>query len=161
MEGFAALAGGGADEDDVAAGVACLGLRQHLRGGGLDEAEGAVEVDAEGAAPLLGRHGGDGGFVRGPDAVVDDEAVETAKSGDGSGDEGATVFRGGELLLDGAAVFGAAALGGEGFGLGCGGLVAEDNLCACLMEEADGCSADSTRSSADQSNFSRQRHYDT
>ncbi len=75
VEGFAALGCGGGDEDDVAAGAGVMGLRLHLGHGGLDEAEDAVEVDAESGAPLAGGHGGDGGVVGGPDAVVDDEAV--------------------------------------------------------------------------------------
>ncbi len=48
-----------------------------------------------------------------------------------------------EGLVDGAAVVGAAALGGEGFGLlGCAAVV-EDDLCTGLAEEADGGGADS------------------
>ena len=56
-------------------GPVCMRLGLHLGYGGLDEAEDAVEVDAEGGAPLAGGHGGDGGVVGGPDAVIDDEAV--------------------------------------------------------------------------------------
>ena len=93
MEGFAALAGGGADEDDVAAGCALVsGWDCIWATAAWTEAEDAVEVGAEGAAPLGGGHGGDGGVVRGPDAVVDDGAVETAEGGDGGGDEGLAVF---------------------------------------------------------------------
>ena len=75
MEGLAALGGGGGYEDDVAAGAACVRLGLHLAYGGLDETEDAVEVDSEGGVPLARGHGGDGGVVGGPDAVIDDEAV--------------------------------------------------------------------------------------
>ena len=86
------------------------GWREHLRGGGLDEAEDAGEIDAERGGPLRGRHGGDGLVVRRPDAVVDDEDVEAAEDGGGGGDEGVAVVDGREFLLDGAAVVFAAAL---------------------------------------------------
>ena len=93
------------------------GLRLHLGYGGADYAEDAVEVDAEGVSPLGGCHGGNGGVVGGPDAVVQDGAVETAEGGYGRGDEGLAVFRGVEGLLDGAAEFRVAALLGQGLGL--------------------------------------------
>jgi hypothetical protein len=99
--------------------------------------------------------------VRGPDAVVDDEAVETAKGGYGGGYEGAAVLRRGELLADGAAVIGATALFGERVGLGGGGLEAEDDLRSGLVEEADGGGADSAGASGDEGDFSRQRHDNT
>ena len=64
VEGFAALTGGGADEHDVAFGVAgCgLGLRLGLHLGycGSDDAEDAVEVGSDGFSPLTVGHGGDG-----------------------------------------------------------------------------------------------------
>jgi hypothetical protein len=49
--------------------------------------------------------------------VVEDGTVEAAEGGDGSSDEGLTVFGRGERLLDGAAEIGAAAFCDEGFGL--------------------------------------------
>ena len=52
---------------------------EHVGGGGVDEAEDAVYVGGQGAAPLGGGHGGDGGFDGRPDAVVDDEDVEVAE----------------------------------------------------------------------------------
>jgi hypothetical protein len=99
-------------------------------------------------------------IVRGPDAVVEDGAVETAKGGDGCGNEGFTVFRSEERLLDGAAEFRAAAFGDQGFGLLCGGAVAEDDLRAGLAEEADGGCADSARAAGDKGDFAGERHYD-
>ena len=65
--------------------------------------------------------------VRRPDAVVDYEDVEATEDGDGGGDERLAVLDGGEFLLDGAAVFFAAALGDEGAGAVFGGAVAENN----------------------------------
>ena len=135
-----------------------MGLRLgfHLGYGGADDAEDAVEVGPEGASPLLRGHFCDGGVMRGPNAVVEDGAVEAAEGGDCSGDEGLTVLRGGERLVDGAAEVGAAALPNEGFGLLGGGAVAEDDPCAGLTEEADGGSADSTGASGDEGDFSHQ-----
>src|SRR5271168_4325854 len=83
VEGFATLAGGGADEDDVAACCAGCRLGFHLSDGGANDTEDAVEVGAEGPSPLGRRHFGDGGVVRGPDAMVQDGAIERAKGGDG------------------------------------------------------------------------------
>ena len=160
VEGFAALAGGGADEDDMSADPIHEGLRLHLGYGGADYAEDAVEVDAEGVSPLSGGHRADGGVVGGPDAVVEDSAVEAAKGGYGGGDEGLAIFRGGEGLLDGAAEVRASALGDEGFGLLCGGEVAEDDLRAGLAEEADSGGADSAGASGDEGDFSCERHDD-
>jgi hypothetical protein len=93
--------------------------------------------------------------------VVDDEAVETAKGGDGGGDEGAAVLRRGELLADGVAVIGAAALCGECLGLSGGRLIAEDYVRASLAEEANSGRTNSAGASGDEGNFARQRHYDT
>ena len=56
VEGLAALAGSGADEDNVASGGARLRLGFHLGYGGAYDTEDAVEVGAEGAAPLVGGH---------------------------------------------------------------------------------------------------------
>src|SRR6266566_6382490 len=147
VEGLASLAGGGTDEDNVAADSIHCRLGLHLGDCGADYAEDAVEVGAEGVSPLGGCHGGDGGVVGGPDAVVQDGAVQAAEGGYGSGDEGLAIFRGGEGLLDGAAELGASALLDEGLGLLGGGAVAEDHLCACLAEEADGGCADSAGAS--------------
>jgi hypothetical protein len=98
--------------------------------------------------------------VRGPDAVVEDGAVDAAEGGDGGGDEGFTIFRGVEWLMEGAAEVGTAALGDEGFGLlGCAAVV-EDDLCACLAKETDGGCADSAGASGDESYFALQRHCD-
>ena len=116
--------------------------------------------------PRVSRHWavvivGDGGVVRGPDAVVEDDAVEAAEDGDGGGDEGLAIFGSGERLLDGAAEVGASALCDEGLGLLGGGAVAEDYLRPGLMEEANGRCADSAGASGDEGDFARQRHYDT
>jgi hypothetical protein len=160
VEGFAALAGGGADENDVAADSVHQRLRLHLSDGGADYAEDAVEVGAEGASPLGSCHGGDGGFVGGPDAVVQDGAVEAAEGGYRSGDEGLTIVWSGEGLVDGTAEVGAPTLGYEFFCLSRGGEVAEDYLCAGLTEEADGGCADSAGASGDEGDFACERHDD-
>jgi hypothetical protein len=163
MESFAALAGGGADEDDVASGGGSrLGVRLgfHLGHGGADDTEDAVEVGAEGAAPLVGGHLRDGGVVRRPDAMVEDGAVDTAEGGGGGDDEGFAVFRGVEGLVDGAAEVGTSALGDEGFCLfGCGAVV-EDDLRASLAEEADGGGPDSAGATGDEGYFACERHGD-
>ena len=154
VEGFAALAGGGADEDDVASGVAVAsGWDCIWATAARTTPKTLSRLMPRVSAPLGGGHGGDGGVVGGPDAVVEDGAVEAAEGGDGRGDEGLAVFGGGEGLLDGAAEFGAAALVDEGFGLLGGGAVAEDDLCAGLTEEADGGCADSAGASGDEGDF--------
>src|SRR5207245_7706246 len=153
VEGFAALAGGGADEDDVAADCVDCGLRLHLSNCGADYAEDAVEVGAQGVSPLGGCHRGDGGVVRGPDAVVEDGAVKAAKGGYRGGDEGLAVFGGEEGLLDGAAQLWVSALLDEGFRLAGGGAVAEDDFGAGLTEEADRGGADSAGASGDEGDF--------
>ena len=160
VEGFAALGCGGGDQDDVAAASRGCRLGFYLGYCSTDDAEDTVEVDAYGVAPLGGCHLGDGGVVGGPDAVIQDGAVEAAEGGDGSGDEGFAIFRGEERLLDSAAEVGAAALGCEGFSLASGGEVTEDDPGAGLAEEADGGCADSAGASGDEGDFSRQRHCD-
>ena len=145
MEGFAALSGGGGDEDDVASGFGCgLGvwLGFHLGDCGTDDAEDAVEIGAQGASPLLSGHGGDVRVVGRPDAVIENDAVEPAEGFDGGFDESAAVFGGGERLMDGLAEVGTAALGDEGFGLLNSGAVAEDDFGSGLAEETDGGTAD-------------------
>src|SRR5882757_3389453 len=154
VEGFAALAGGGTDENDVAADPVHKRLRLHLSDGGADYAEDAVEVGAEGASPLGSCHGGDGGFVGGPDAVVQDGAVEAAEGGYRSGDEGLAILRRGKGLVDGAAEVGASTLGYEFFCLFRGGEVAEDDLRAGLAEETYGGGADSAGASGNEGDFS-------
>ena len=137
-----------------------MGLGFHLGDCGSNDAEDAVEVGAEGAAPLVGGHLGDGGVVGGPDAVVEDGAVDATEGGCGGGDEGFTVFWCVEGLMDGSAEIGAAALGDEGFGLlGCAA-IAEDDLRAGLTEETNGGCADSAGASGDEGNFAFQRHGD-
>jgi hypothetical protein len=131
-----------------------------LGDGSADYAEDAVEVGAEGASPLDGCHGGDGDVVGGPDAVVQDGAVEAAKGSYSGSDEGLAIFRGGEGLLEGAAELGATALLDQGLGLLGGGEVAEDNPGASLAEEADGGCADSAGASGDESDFTCERHDD-
>jgi hypothetical protein len=96
----------------------------------------------------------------GPDAVVQDGAVESTEGGYGCSDEGLAIFGGGERLLDGAAEVGAAAFGDEFFCLLRGGEVAEDHLCAGLAEEANGGRADSAGASGDEGNFTCDRHDD-
>ena len=93
--------------------------------------------------------------------MVEDGAVEAAKGGDGSGDEGLTVFGSGELLLDGAAEIGAAAFCDEGFGLWGGGAITEDDPGTGLPEEADGGGANAAGASGDQGDFALERHGDT
>src|SRR5258708_11119222 len=58
VEGFAALPGSGADENDVAADSVHQRLRLHLSDGGTDQAEDAVEVGGEGVSPLSRGHRG-------------------------------------------------------------------------------------------------------
>ncbi len=88
------------------------------------------------------------------------KAVEAAKGGDGSSDEGCAVFRSEERLLDGAAELGASAFGDEGVGLLRGGAVAEDNPGASLAKEADGGGTDAAGASGNESDFALERHGD-
>ena len=131
-------------------------LGQHLGGGGLDQAEDAVEIDAQGGAPLGDGHGVDGGVVRRPDAVVDDEDVEAAKGLDGGGDEGVAVFGGGERLLEGDG----AGFGGEDVGGAGGGEVAEGDAGAGLAEEPHSGRADAARATGDESGAAGEREGD-
>ena len=82
--------------------------------------------------------------------MVDDKDIERAEGGDGGGDEGLAVFRGGKLLLDGDAVGGSAKLGDEGFGLLAGALVAEGDAGTGLAEETNGSGSDAARASGDE-----------
>jgi hypothetical protein len=92
--------------------------------------------------------------VGGPDAVIENGAVEASKRCDCRIYERLAVFRSEERLLDCAAEFGAATFCDEGFGLFGGGAVAEGYLCSSLTEEADGGSSDSAGASGDESYFS-------
>jgi hypothetical protein len=94
----------------------------------------------------------------GPDAVIEDGAVDATKCCDGGGDEGLAVFGCGKSLADGAGAFGAAALRDQGLGPLGGGLIAEDDLGTCLVEEADGGRTDSAGASGDESDFALERH---
>ena len=148
---FAALAGRGRDEDDVAASASRMqGADEHVRSGGMDEAEDAVDVDGLCAAPLGRGHSGDIGFHGGPDAVVEDEDVQVSEGLEGGGDEGFAVFGGGEVLLDGEADGWAAAFGGEGFGLRLGGAIAEGDAGSGLAKEADGSGANAAGASGNE-----------
>jgi len=60
MEGLAALAGGGADGDNLA-GL----LLDHVRDGEVDDGVDALEVDTDHIVPLLFSHLFDGGDLRG------------------------------------------------------------------------------------------------
>ncbi len=115
----------------------------------------------ERSAPLRVGHGRDGLIVRGPDAVVDDQAVEPPKGRDRGGDQGAAVFRRCQRLLDGAAKAFAAKLGGEGFGAVARLLVAEDDAGAGLAKQADGGSADAARAPGDEDDFTFERKNNT
>jgi len=103
-------------------------------------------------------HGGDGSIVRRPDSVIENDAVETSEGGYGSSDEGLAVLRREEGLLNGAAEFGATALCDERFGLLRGGAIAEDDLCACFVEEADGGCTNSAGAAGDKGHFAGERH---
>lgn len=150
---FSALTGGGRDENDVAA----CGLEgdtsgsftracgawagEHVGGGGMDEAEDTVDVGGLGEAPLRRGHGGYGRFDRRPDAVVGYEDVEVAEGFQGGGDEGFSIFGGGEVLLNRSAAFWATTFFGEGLSLVGGGAIAEGDSCSGLAEETyGGCS---------------------
>ena len=151
VEGLATLAGGGGNQNDVAAGTSVDGgAGEHVGGGGVDEAEDAVVVNRLGAAPLGGGHGGDGGLDGRPDAVVGDEDVEVAEGCDGGGDECLAVFRCGEILLHGKAEGGAAAFGCERLGLGPCLAIAEGNARSGQAEEAHCGGADAARTSGDE-----------
>lgn len=128
----------------------------HLGHGCADYAEDAIEVDAQGVAPLGGGHLCDGRIVSGPDAVVGDDAVQAAEGGDSGGDECLSVFRGGERLVDGSAEVGTATFAGEGFGLLGGKAVVEGYFGSGLAEEADGGCADSSGAASDKGDLSRQ-----
>src|ERR1017187_7771463 len=100
VKAFAALAGRGGDEDDVAAsggrgGIGRAergadgcgrGTSEHVGGGGVNQAEDAIEIGGDGAVPLGSGHGGDGGGGGRPDAVVGDEDVEVAEGRESVGD---------------------------------------------------------------------------
>ncbi len=171
VEGVAALAGGGGDEDDVAAGgfdgasgtLSAVsvgpGPREHVGGGGLDEAEGAVEIGGERVAPACGGDFGGGRVVR-PDAVVDDEDVEVSEGSQRAGDQRLAVLHGGERLLKGEALGGAAELGGEGFGFRLRGSVAEGDAGSSLAKETHSGGADAARASGDKGRAAREGERD-
>src|SRR6185312_16667668 len=104
----------------MAGGLVGIGVRlaEHLRDGGLGEAEDAVEVDGEGGSPLGFGHSGDGRVFGRPDAVVGDKDVDSSEGFYGFGDEGAALYGRRELLLNGEAVgaefFGKRFRGGAG-----------------------------------------------
>ena len=151
VAGFAALAGGGRDEHDVtAAAVFRPWAREHVGRGGVNEAEGGVDVGGNGTAPLGGGHGGDVGFDGRPDAVVDDEDVEVAEGVEDMGDEGFAVFGSREIPLDGEAGSGTSTSGGEGLSLFGGLAIAEGDAGSGLVEEANGGGADAARASGDE-----------
>lgn len=160
VEGLAALGGGGGDEDDVAADAGDGLLPLHLGDGGADEAEGAVEVDAESGAPLGVAHGGDGFVVRWPDAVVDDEAVEPTESGNCCVDEGCAVGWSGKFLLEGVTETGAAAGFSQIEGLGLSCAVAEGYAGSGAAEEANGGGPDAAGASGDECGTPCQRECD-
>jgi len=187
MAGFAALAGGRGDENDVSAGglerdaaggegfdvsgpfdprsqKRDLGhprASEHVDGGGVAEAEDTVDVGGDGAMPLGGGHIGDGGGDGRPDAVIGNENVEIAKGSEGGGDENLAGFGGGEDLLDGEAEGWAAEFGGKSVGLIGGLLVAEGDTGSGLAEEADGGGADAARASGDQGGAAGEREGDS
>ena len=74
MKGFAALAGGRTDDDDVAAPLWDEDAR-----GGLAKIVNAVDVDAHGLFPLRVAEVGDGTVFRRPDTVVGDQHVEPSE----------------------------------------------------------------------------------
>src|SRR6185312_15727661 len=150
---LAALAGGGADEDDVAGGVVGFGVRlaEHLRDGGLGEAEDAVEVDGEGGSPLGFGHGADGRVFGRPDAVVGDEDVDSAEGFYSFSDKGAALFGRRELLLNGEAV--GAEFFGQTFGCIAGAAVVEGDAGSGLMKEAHGGGSYAARASGDEGDF--------
>ena len=80
MKGFAALAGRGTDQDDVPASAPVqLRLTLHVGDTGPDKPEDAVKIGADRAMPLLVRHAADGLVVLRPDAMIRDEAIQSAK----------------------------------------------------------------------------------
>jgi hypothetical protein len=93
--------------------------------------------------------------------VIEHGAVEAAEGCYGSGDEGLTIFGGGERLLNGAAEIGATAFCDEGYGLRSGGAITEDNFGSGLAKETYGGSTNSTGASCDEGDFSLERHGDT
>ncbi len=154
MEGLPALAGGRADEHNVAFDVACCGLGLHPGNGGADDTEDAVEVGGDGFLPLAIGHGSDRLIVRGPDPVVENGAIDSSESCDHCVDEGLPVCWGEERLLDGVTELRPSAFFDEGLGLCNGGAVAECNLSAGLTErETDGGSSDSTGTPSDEGDF--------
>ena len=75
MKCFSALCGGGADENDMASGVACVGLSFHLRYGMLDQSENAIQIDRDGFPPLGFGHLFNGRILRRPDPVIGDQNI--------------------------------------------------------------------------------------
>src|ERR1017187_7652250 len=115
VKAFAALAGRGGDEDDVAAsggrgGIGRAergadrrgrGTSEHVGGGGGNQAEDAIEIGGDGAVPLGSGHGGDGGGGGRPDVVVGDEDGQGAEGREGVGYEGSAILWRFQRLLDG------------------------------------------------------------
>jgi hypothetical protein len=93
--------------------------------------------------------------------MVEDEAVEPVKCGDGGGDESLSIFGCGERLGYGAAELRSAAFGYKGFSLLGGRTVVEDHLCSGLTEEAYGGRADAARAPGDQGNAACERQGDS
>jgi len=147
MEGFAALACSGTDENDVAS-----ALLLHLGDGVLDEAEDAVKIYSDGAMPLLIGQAIDGRILGRPDAVIGDEDVESAPGGDCRRDQILRARRGRKIALNGAAILGST-FANQIFGLGLRRLVVENDSCSGGDEHANRGRADAARASGDKSDF--------
>ena len=158
MEGLTALCGGRGDKDDMASRDAGdLRAGEHVRDGGLDKAEDALQINSKGRYPLIVGHGSNGLVMGWPDAVIDDEDVEIVESINGGVDEGSAIRGRGKGLLERAAERRTAKLAGEGVSLRSRCVVGEGDAGACLAEEPNGSGADATGAAGDESGAAVQR----
>ena len=79
MEGFPALAAGGADQHDVSRGAIRSRLRFDLGHGMFHQAEHAIEVDRQRRTPLLIRHALDRNIFNRPHSMIRNNDIETSK----------------------------------------------------------------------------------
>src|SRR6185312_1871064 len=135
-------------------------LAFHLVYAVLDQPKNTVEIDGERTLPVFFGHLIDGQIARRPNAVICNQAVESAESPNCRVDELFRVVGGGQFLLHSGTDW-SSALGDDSLGSISRFLVIEDHLGAGGAEHLHRCRADAARASGDQSNFSGKRKLDS
>jgi len=148
MKGLTALAGGGADENDMPRGSALARLIFHLLNGMLGQGENRIQIDAESVAPLRVGHLIDAGIFGGPDTVIGNQDIEASEALDRGSDQIAGGFRTREIAGKRMTAIGAAFLN-ELPRLGCSLLVVENHVCARLDKKLYGGRAYAARATCD------------